>query len=473
MSSTDITSVFPLPQAKSESELLAEFALGLSYEEVPRELIEQAKGHFLDVLGIALASSRFDFGRSVLAAAKDLGSGVGARALGSGAALPAASAALVNGTLAHGLDFDDTHIAGIYHASAPAFAAALSAGEELHADGKSVLLAYIAALEIGCRLAVAASGKFHERGFHPTALCGTFAAAAAAARLHGDNENALVSALGLCGSQASGILELRESWLKRLHPGWSAHAGLIAATLGRNGFKGPRTVFEGEHGFYMAHIGHIPEGEQKASYRLRDQWRSPGIALKPYPCCHFIHSFVDAALGVRKDVVPDDIERIDCLLSRDLHHMVAEPRERCIRPKTIYDSLFSVPYVVALALVKGRVDLAAFYDEPLDDPAVLRVASQTFCHEDPHSDFPRHFPGEVRITLKSGRILTRREVTSTGTPDRRLSKDEINAKFMKNATRVIGDAQANRAMETVWELEKLSDIGDLVSICMMKNGETK
>jgi 2-methylcitrate dehydratase PrpD len=474
MSSTEMAPATPShPIDSSESELMAAFALGLTLAEVPPEVIEQAKGHFLDVLGIALASSQFDFGKSVLDTAQEFGAGNEARALGSGTLLPATSAALVNGTFAHGLDFDDTHIAGIYHASAPAFAAALASGEKLHADGRSVLLAYIVALEIGCRLAVAASGAFHERGFHPTALCGTFAAAAAAARLHGDSAGALVSALGVCGSQASGILELRESWLKRLHPGWSAHAGLIAAALGRHGFKGPRTVFEGVHGFYAAHIGSVPADEHKPSHRLREQWLIPGIALKPYPCCHFIHAFVDAALGLCSEVDVNDIERIDCFLSKDLRHMVAEPRERCIRPQTIYDSLFSVHYVVAVALVKGRVDLAAFYDEPLDDPAVLRLAAQTFCHEDPHSDFPKHFPGEVRITLKSGRTLARREATSSGTPDRRLSKPEINAKFMKNAARAIGEAQAMRVLETVWELEKLSDIGELVSICIKDNGERK
>ena len=163
-----------LHTAQTESQALARFALGLRYEEIPDEVLNIARGHFVDALGIALASSTFDFGDSVLRAARELGKGGEARAIGSLAPLPPASAALVNGTLAHGLDFDDTHIGAIYHASAPALASALAAGEAAGANGRDVLVAFVAALEIGCRLAGAAPGAFHAKGLHPTAICGRF-----------------------------------------------------------------------------------------------------------------------------------------------------------------------------------------------------------------------------------------------------------------------------------------------------------
>jgi len=454
----------------TQSQILAEFALGLRYEQVPAEVLSLAKGHFLDVLGIALASTCFDFGRPVLEGAGLLGEGSAARAVGFGLRLPAASAALVNGALGHGLDFDDTHIAGVYHASAPAFAASLAAGEAAGADGRAVLLAYVVALEIGCRLAVAGGGAFHDRGFHPTSQCGTFAAAAAAARLSGDSASSLVNAFGLCGSMASGILEIRESWLKRLHPGWAAHAGIVAAGLARKGFRGPATVFEGPQGFYAAHIAKVPTGDQAPAHGLNEQWATLGIALKPYPCCHFIHAFIDAALALREQVKPEEIERIDCPLTDRLQPLVGEPRERRIRPPTIYDALFSVPYVVALAFVKGRVDLASFYDQPLDDPQVLALAERIFCPNDPESDYPVHFPGEVRIRLKNGRELRRREPTSRGTPERRLTAAEIEDKFHANATRAVGKKQAARIASLVWDLENVGDIGSLVSVCIAEKG---
>ena len=150
--------------------------------------------------------------------------------------LPAA--ALVNGTLIHGLDFDDTHIGAIYHATAPALAAALATGEAAQASGEELLTAFIAGLEIGCRLGLAAGGGFHDHHFHPTALCGAFAASYVAGRLMKLDAPAMVSSAGLCGSMAAGILELEGSWLKRMHPGWAAHSGIAAAAIAGSGFRG-------------------------------------------------------------------------------------------------------------------------------------------------------------------------------------------------------------------------------------------
>ena len=449
----------------TESQELARFALNLKYEDIPNEVLDVARGHFLDALGIALASSTFDFGRAVLEAARELGTGGQARAVGSATSLPPASAALVNGTLAHGLDFDDTHIGAIYHASAPALAASLAAGEATSSTGRDVLIAHVIAMEIGCRLAGAAPGEFHKRGLHPTAMCGVFAAAVAAARLNGADATALVWALGLCGSQSGGILEIGDSWLKRLHPGWAAHAGLVAEALGRKGFKGPSTVFEGVHGFFASHLEQVPSEERLPSHELGERWHILGLAFKPYPCCHFIHAFVDAALALRDEIQLDQIERIECPLSGPLHHLVAEPRERRIRPTTIYEALFSVPYDVAVALVHGKVDLSTFYDAPLDDPRVLDIASRTHCIQDPQSDYPNHYPGEVRVTLKDGTVLKRREPMSRGTPERRVSRDDISTKFMANATRAISQRGAERVAATVWRLEELASIKELVSLC--------
>ena len=446
----------------TESGKLARFALELDLQAVPEAVCELAKEHFLDVLGIAIASSQFDFGRAALEGARDLGEGGKATVVGTGERMPAASAALVNGTFAHGLDFDDTHIGAIYHASAQALAACLAAGKTNDANGREVLSAFIAALEIGCRLATVGAPDFHNRAFHPTALCGTFASAAAAGRLYKLEHKALVSSLGICGSQAAGILIGGTSWLKRLHPGWAAHSGLVAVALGRAGFLGPDTVFDAKKGgFYATHIQRVPEGDALPSHRLGETWQTLGIALKPYPCCHFIHAFVDAALELRGQFDLGDVERIECPLTPDLHKMVAEPRPDCIRPTIVYRALFSVQYVVALALVRGRVDLASFYDMPLDAADVLGVAERTHCVADPASDFPKHFPGEVIVHLKDGRTLRSRKATSLGTPEVPLSRPAIEAKFMSNATRVISEKAARQIIDQVLTLEQAPSL-DLI-----------
>jgi 2-methylcitrate dehydratase PrpD len=453
---------------QTESEKIAQFALNLKISDVPTAVLTLAKEHFLDVIGIALASSRFDIGRAVLQGARELGEGQAAMAIGSGVRLPAASAALVNGVLAHALDFDDTHIGAIYHASAQAMAASLAAGQANGSSGKEVLLAFTAALEIGCRLATFGAPDFHNRGFHPTALCGTFAAAAAAGRLYRADQQALVWSLGLCGSMASGILIGGTSWLKRMHPGWSAHSALAAVALGRAGFLGPDTVFEApKGGFYATHIQRIPEGEALPTFELGENWQTLGIALKPYPCCHFIHAFVDAALELRGQFALEDIERIECPLTADLHKMVAEPREACIRPAIPYRALFSVQYVVALALARGRVDLAAFHDEPLNAPDVLSVAERTFCINDPASDFPRHFPGEVIVHLKDGRILRNRKAASLGTPDVPLSTAALKTKFMTNATRAISQQAAEQLIDKVLNIETAASLDEIMALCVV------
>lgn len=454
--------------APTQAHALASFAIELNAVQIPSAVRNKARLHLLDALGVALASSTFEFAPAVLSAARELGEGARAHALGSGDALPAASAALVNGTLAHGLDFDDTHIAAIYHASAPALAAALAAGEACASSGADVLTAFIVALEMGCRLAGVAPGEFHARSLHPTAMCGVFAATATAARLNGATPVALAHALGLAGSQSGGLLELSDGWLKRLHPGWAAHAGLVADALGRAGFKGPAAVFEGNNGFYQAHLGGQPDPKRNPTLGLGEEWHALGIAIKPYPCCHFLHGFVDCALALRNKVDWEQIARIELPIAPALERMVGAPRDQKVRPTEIYQALFSVQWAVAVALIRGRVDLAAYYDEPLDDPRLLSLAEITHCVDDPASDFPKHFPGEVRITLKDGRVFTHREATSLGTPERPLPQAELEAKFIANASRALGAAQAARVLTTVLRIDELSHIGELMALCARK-----
>jgi 2-methylcitrate dehydratase PrpD len=450
--------------APTISENFADFALQLRLGSVPVSIVAKAKAHLLDALGIALASTAFDYGRSILATGTELGGTGNASVIGFGTKLPPANAALVNGTLIHGLDFDDTHITAIHHATAPVLAATLGAAESSGLGGRDLLEAFIIGLEIGCRVADAAQGELHVRGFHPTGIAGTFAAAYAVGRLtHADREQMVFSA-SLAGSQAAGLLELGGSWLKRMHPGWAAHSGYIASVMAGNGFTGARTVFEGEHGFYCAHLGKLPAREVAPDRNLGREWLIEGIALKPYPCCHFIHAFVDAALELRDKVDVAQIVRIDCPLTERLMPLVAEPREIRIRPRNSYDAMFSVPYVVALALVEGVVDLASFHDKGVADPAVLAVAEKVYCAADPVSDFPAHFPGEVRITLADNSEIVRREATSLGTPGRALSWDQTVTKFLTNATRVTSEDRARQIVAAVDRLEDMQDVSQLTAL---------
>jgi len=460
----------PAATSPALARTIAEFVQELTIEEVPETVLLVAKQHALDALGIAVASSGMDFGASVHRAARRLGTSDESRAIGFGTSMPAPSAALVNGTLIHGLDFDDTHIGAIYHATAPALAAALAIGEAEQADGATVLLALVIGIEVGCRLAAAGAGEFHARGFHPTAIVGTFAAACVTAKIRGLDAEQTTNALGLCGSQAAGILELHDSWLKRMHPGWAAHAGTVAATLAEEGFRGPATVFEGPGGLYPSHLGHTPTAGTLGLDHLGTRWMTAEIALKPYPCCHFIHAFADAALALLDELgverlSAEEVAGIECPTAPAVIPMVTMPVEQKIAPTTIYDALFSVQYVVASALSTRRVDLASFYDEPLDDPAVLAMAAKVVCPPDEKSDFPTHFPGEVAVQLADGQSLRRRIPASYGTPENPMSETDVTAKFMSNAARRLPGEQAQQLAKAVEQLDQLDRISPILDAC--------
>lgn len=452
------------------SDELATFAAELSIEDVPRHVRDRAVLHLADCLGIAIASSTMDFGESVHNAGTRLGLGDDSRVLGWGTRLPAASAALVNGTLIHGLDFDDTHIEAIHHASAPALAAALAVADAEDASGTDMLLAYVIGLEVGCRLAIAGEGEFHDRGFHPTGILGTFAAVCVTGRLRGVTPDVMVRAMGLAGSQAAGLLELHHSWLKRLHPGWASHAGIVASTLAEEGFIGPASVFEGDNGLYRSHLGRVPD---RAALHLDDlgtRWMAAEIALKPYPCCHFIHAFIDAALELREELLDagrslDDIVAIECPTSERLIPAVAAPVDRRIAPETIYDALFSIQFAVALALRDGRVDLASFYNQPLDDPEVRSLAARVTCPIDPASDYPAHFPGEVVIRLADGTVLQRRHASSRGTQEQPLSEADVLEKFRSNVSRRWDATTVDRISKDVLSVESTSARAYLDAFC--------
>jgi len=290
----------PQPPASppSVARRFARFVSGLRLDDVPPAVGARATLLALDTLGSSLASSGQDFGRAVTQAAERLGGPPESTLIGTTQRVGAAVAVLANGTLAHGLDFDDTREDAIVHTGCVAVTTALAVGEAVEASGREVLEAMIASVEVMCRVGLAVPGRFHARHYHPTALTGGFAAAAAAGRLYRLTQDQQVAAFGICGSQAAGIIEYLAdgSWTKRLHPGWAAHAGVTAALLARAGFTGPETVFEGEHGFYAAFAGgHEPARLEALLASLGSTWELSALTFKPYPCGTMVQPRINAA----------------------------------------------------------------------------------------------------------------------------------------------------------------------------------
>src|SRR5438132_10817813 len=373
---------------------LARFVAGLTLDAIPEPVAGKAALLALDTLGNGLAAAGEDFGRAALDVAEQLGGRPESALLGRAVRVAAANAVLANATLAHGLDFDDTREDAIVHTGCVAVTTALAVGEAAGASGRAMLEALVAAVEVMCRVGLAVPGKFHARHYHPTALAGTFGAAAVAGKLHGSTEDQLVHAFGICGSQAGGIIEYLAdgTWTKRLHPGWAAHAGVVATLLAHSGFTGPESVFEGEHGFFRAFAGGFDvERLEELLSSLGTVWELERLTFKAYPCGSIAHPYMDCARRLRElhRLRPDQITDVRCRTAAGPVDRLWEPLAAKQAPRNGYAAKFSLPYLLAVILVKGRAGLAEVEDEAVRDAEVLGVAARASYALAPPIDYPR------------------------------------------------------------------------------------
>ena len=348
-------------QARLISETLAGFAHDLAPAAIPAQVRERARHLMLDATGIAYASGRYEFAHKAMTAIAGLGGEGSVPVIGLPARLPPRDAALINGILVHGLDFDDTHTGGVIHATASLWPTVLATAYMRGASGAELLTAYVAGMEAATRLAAVGSGPFHQLGFHPTGLIGVFGCTLAAGTLMGLSPQALVMGQGIALSMASGSLEFLEdgAWTKRMHPGWAAQSGITAAALARQGFVGPSRAYEGRFGLFNAYLqaGIEPERWGRATAGLGEVWETMAVAVKPLPACHFTHACSDAALVLAKQhkFAVGDIERIKALVPAEVVKTVCEPVANKRRPANAYDAQFSIPYLVAASLVRGQL----------------------------------------------------------------------------------------------------------------------
>jgi 2-methylcitrate dehydratase PrpD len=446
----------------------ARFATGLVLEDLPPAVLTRTTPLALDTIGNCLAASTMDFGRAVILTGERLGGPPESSLIGGKAKVAAANAVLTNGTLAHGLDFDDTREDAIVHTGCVAVTTALAVGEAVGASGSAVLEAMIAGVEVMCRVGLAVPGRFHARNFHPTALSGSFAAAAAAGKLYGLAEDQLVHAFGICGSQAGGVIEYLAdgSWTKRLHPGWAAHAGVVAALLAQTGFSGPESIFEGRQGFYQAFAGGYDESRMDHLLEgLGQVWEVERLTFKPFPCGSIAHPYMDCALRLRAQhaIRPDQIAEIHCRTAQGPVPRLWEPLAAKRQPPNGYAAKFSLPYLVAVMLAKGRAGLAEFTDEAVQDRAVLGVAAKVNYELDPSIDYPRRFLGHVRIRLNDGRVLEARQDHPRGGPDFPMTRQELDAKFRGNAGLLLPMEKIEEVITAVTGMATLQHLAPLMT----------
>ncbi|MHB8489379.1 MAG: MmgE/PrpD family protein [Candidatus Dormibacteria bacterium] len=453
----------------------AEFILDLSYEQVPEAVAAAGKLHALDAIGCGLASLAAGSCTAALRVAEESGGTPASTAIGCQQLLPAPAAALANGMLCHGLDYDDTHTASGTHVSVAVVPAALASAEATGAHGREALTAMVAGMEFVTRLGMAAPFAFHQRGFHPTSVCGIFGATAAAARLQGLDSATTVNAIGIAGSMASGLFAYLTdgSQTKPIHPGWAAHSGIMATRLAANGATGPAAVFEGRFGLFPAFTGndHAPLEEQFAD--LGTRWETPRIAFKPFPACHFVHACLEALAEVMVD--PDfdanDLGEIVTLVPADAVPLVLEPVSAKLAPRTGYDAKFSLQYALGAMLVDGRVDVATYAEDRITDPRILGIARHVTYRVVDFPTYPAAFPGGVIVTTKSGRRFEVEVPYQRGDEHNPMSEADVREKFRANALMALDPELAAAQADALLHLEEFDDLrGALHALTRARGG---
>ena len=462
---------------------LAQWAATLRLEQVPPAVLARAKDLMLDALGCGLAARGQDFAARYAAAVWAMpGRGEGGRGvIGFDQRLPLREAAMLNGVLCHGLDFDDTHMAGIAHLSVSVLPAMLGLGAEQSRSGAELLAAYVVGLECGARIASAFQGGLTAQGFHPSAVVGTFACAMAAGRLQGLDAPQLVAAQGIALSLASGSLEFLSegAWTKRLHPGWAAQSGITAAHFAAHGIPAPTAPYTGRFGLFHSFLDEAQRRQLDAGIPLRHverlddpvHWELMHIAVKPYPMCHFVHAAVEAAEQVhRLGIAPADIARVRVDVPAGVVPSVCEPEAAKRRPSTDYEAKFSIPYAVASGLMRGRLGLKELEPEAYTAPEVRALMARVDYAVDPTADFPRYYGGAIAVELRNGETLHRRVPINPGHPERPLQSAQVARKFFDNAGVHFAPALAERVQTCVQSLETLPDVRALESLLAVAPG---
>ncbi len=437
-----------LPKVSVSEKLAAAFSA--MPPTLPNPVARMCDAVLMDITGLCVAARNSDYLQAALRASREQGA---CTLIGHAGSFNVATAALCNGTAAHGEDYDDTFEGGPVHAGSVIIPALLATAEQHGVTGNDAVRGIAVGCEVMCRMCLVAPKRVHKAGFHPTAVFGAVGAAAGvASALRLDNTH-WFNALGIAGSMASGIIEyLAEgSWTKRMHPGWAAQAGYRAARMAQAGFIGPRTLFEGEHGFFHAFAKSDGCDFHAMLEDAGTLWHSADIAFKPYACGTMAHPYIDCARKlVSEGVAPANVVSIECRTAEGIVHRLWEPLAAKRHPPNGYAAKFSIPYAIAVGMLRGDAGLVDYEEAVVRDPAVRALAAKVRYTVDPDNPYPRQFTGHVRVTLASGEVREASQDHFRGGRDEPMSAEALEAKFIANC--IYGGwnaARARRALATL------------------------
>lgn len=434
------------------------------FESLSPLRIERAKMCLLDTLGVIFHGSLNESSQPIYSWANDLRMEGKSTVAGGRFKSSPLIASLCNGTSGHSVEMDDFHKESVLHPGVVVIPAVLAVGEEIEAPGRDCLLAIILGYETMIRIGMASLGTQHKLGFHPTGTCGIFGSAAASCRLYGLKGERVIHALGISGTQASGLLEYKTSgdWTKRIQAGMASSRGILCAQLASYGFTGPYTILEGPYGFLKAFSEKYDT--DLIGQGLGERWMMEEISYKPYASCRFSHAPIDAFLHILngKNLKTDEIEWVEVEASEQAIRSIMYPEERKYRPQTVVDAQFSLPYCLAVAGIFRRVTPREFEPERLKDENIL-----SFCHKVKASAteaFTRAYPAHNGCRLKvgaRGKVFVHEVTDSKGDPEMPLSYEEIELKFRKLTDGILEIYKQEKMIKAIRELENLESIGEI------------
>lgn len=434
------------------SEEIAEYTVGLQFQDLPPGVVEASKTAVIDWLGSVLAGSNEQPAKMVASVVRRAGGMPQATLIGFNEKNSALNAALVNGTSCHILELDDLHRSSILHPAAPIISAAVAAAEEREVSGRDLITAVVAGYEAGIRIAEAVTPS-HYYYWHTTATCGTFGATVAAAKIISLDIAGIINALGNAGSQAAGLWEFLKdgAMTKHLHPGKAALNGLLAVYLAEQGFTGAKQILEGDKGFFKATAAeYFPE---RATDGLQREYRILDNSYKVYPSCRHTHSSVDLALKLASGgLEPMDISEILIKTYRHARDLVGGNDY-----ETPYKAKFSLPYCLAAAIVDKKLDLNSFDFTVPPDPMIAELVSRCRVDVDPELEklYPERWAAVIEVKLKNGRLIKDRTEFPRGDPENPASAEDMRNKFIQLSSLVWSSKKVNRTLELLGALENL------------------
>lgn len=448
---------------------LAQFAVETRYRDLPADVVEKGKERILDTLGCMIAGCTEALASLMVKYVDETGGTPEATIVGFGHKTNVAKAALVNGTLGHALDFDDTHISFSGHPSTVILPSVLSLGEKMNCPGEAILEAFLVGFEVACKIGRGVNPRLYENGWHATSVIGTLGAAIAAGKVLGLHADKMASALGLAASQSCGLKENFGTMTKPFHAGRAAQSGVISALLAKNGFTASQQILEAKRGFCATFAGEYDLNGMVENLGNPYEIISPGVHTKPYPSCLMTHPIIDATLSLAEshNIQPEDVDSVVCeiapLASEALIHS---------NPETGLQGKFSAPYVVAVSLLDPRVSLEQFTDQKVRDPKARTIMQKVnvVVHPEIETSPP---PAIVHIRLKDGKEHTKRVDIATGNPEKPLSLDRMIEKFRSCADTMINRKRIDESIDLILHFEKLTDITKLIALIVQSKSIDK